>query len=71
MLKAASEGYLDDVPIRDLRGFERAFLAHFNGEHAAVASQIDRRGESFDQFDEIFREAITEFRAGWFRESEA
>jgi len=36
-----------------------------------VASQIDRRGESFDQFDEIFREAITEFRAGWFREIEA
>ncbi len=53
MLQAASEGYLDDVPIRDLRGFERAFLAHFNGEHPAVASQIDRRGESFDEFDEM------------------
>jgi F-type H+/Na+-transporting ATPase subunit alpha len=71
MLRAANEGHLDDVPVRDLRGFERAFLAHFNGEHAAVASQIDRRGESFDEFDEIFREAIAEFHAGWFRESEA
>ena len=71
MLRAAGEGYLDDVPIRDLRGFERAFLAHFNGEHPAVASQIDRRGESFDEFDEVFRGAITEFRAGWFRETEA
>jgi len=71
MLRAAGEGHLDDVPIRDLRSFERAFLAHFNGEHPAVASQIDRRGESFDEFDELFREAIAEFRAGWFRGTEA
>ena len=71
MLQAAGEGHLDDVPIRDLRSFERAFLAHFNGEHPAVASQIDRRGESFDEFDELFREAIAEFRAGWFRGTEA
>jgi len=70
MLQAAGEGHLDDVPIRDLRSFERAFLAHFNGEHPAVASQIDRRGESFDEFDELFREAIAEFRAGWFRGTE-
>lgn len=68
MLQAASEGYLDDVPIQDLRGFERAFLAHFKAEHPAVASQIDRMGESFDEFDEIFRESIVEFRAVWFRE---
>jgi F-type H+-transporting ATPase subunit alpha len=70
MLKAAQEGYLDDVPVQSIRAFERAFLAHFKAEYPKTMSQIDRMGESFESLDEIFAEAIEDFRGAWFREED-
>jgi len=66
MLRAAAEGYLDDVEVSGLRAFERTFLAHFRSEHPGVAANMDRSGEWPDEFDEIFREAIASFRSDWF-----
>ncbi|MGC9349239.1 MAG: F0F1 ATP synthase subunit alpha [Anaerolineae bacterium] len=69
ILRAASEGYLDDVPLEDIRSFERAFLAHFTTEHPQLMSQVDRMGETFEEFGDVFARAIADFRAAWFRES--
>jgi F-type H+-transporting ATPase subunit alpha len=69
MLRAAAEGYLDDVPLEDVRAFERAFLAHFAAEYPQLMSQVDRMGETFEEFGTVFSEAIEQFRTAWFRES--
>ncbi len=68
LLRAASEGYLDDIPMQDVRTFEREFLAHFRTAHPLIASHVDRTGEVSEDFEVIFRDAITAFRSGWFRE---
>jgi F0F1-type ATP synthase alpha subunit len=70
VLKAASEGYLDDVPLDEIHSFERAFLAHFEAEHPTVISQIDKGDDELALLDEVFDETIATFRAAWFREKE-
>lgn len=72
ILRAASEGYLDDVPHEDIRSFERAFLSHFKGEHPNVVSLVNRAAEEgFAELDTVFKEAIEDFRAAWFRGEDA
>jgi F0F1-type ATP synthase alpha subunit len=70
MLKAASEGHLDDVPLADIHAFERAFTVHFAAEHPAVLSQIDRLSGDIGEFTVVFAEAMESFRTTWFRERE-
>ncbi len=68
MLRAASEGYLDDVPTDDILSFERAFLADFREAHGTLLLQIDRTGELPEEFGAAFQDAIEAFRTAWFRE---
>ncbi len=70
MLKAASEGYLDDIPTQDIHAFERAFLGHFRAVHPTSISQLDRTGLEDDEFTTTFTEAIRAFRATWIRGEE-
>jgi F-type H+/Na+-transporting ATPase subunit alpha len=66
MLRAASDGYLDDVPTQDIRTFERAFVGYFRRQHESVLLHLDRTGEEDDEFDEVFTHTIEDFRATWF-----
>jgi F-type H+/Na+-transporting ATPase subunit alpha len=68
LLRAASEGYLDDIPMQDIGTFEREFLAYFHSHHPALVSHVDRTGEVPEDFDHTFHDTITAFRGGWFRE---
>ncbi len=67
MLKAASEGYLDDIPMQDIHAFERAFLAHFRTAHPTAISQLDRTGLEDDELTITFAEAIATFRTTWLK----
>ncbi len=70
MLRAASDGYLDDVPTQDVHTFERAFIAYFHGHHESALLHLDRTGVEDEEFDEVFTQAVEAFRAAWFGRQE-
>lgn len=67
MLRAASEGYLDDVPTQDIRTFETAFIAYLRGQHETALLHLERTGREDEEFGEIFTHTIEAFRVMWFR----
>lgn len=65
VLRAASEGYLDDIPTQDIAPFERAFLDHVTTTDQTLISRLSRGEDIFEALDEPFRMAIESFREVW------
>ena len=63
-LFAASKGYLDDVKLTDVRGFEKDLLASFRGQHAGLREQLATK-KSFKGLEEQFASVIKQFKAAW------
>lgn len=68
MLRAASAGYLDDVPTQDIGTFETAFITYLRGQHETALLHLERTGREDEEFSETFTQAIEAFRVLWFRE---
>ncbi len=58
---AGTNGYLDDVPVSEVRRFERELLEAFRSRYAALLDEIRERGT----LPEGIREAVEEFKAGF------
>jgi F-type H+/Na+-transporting ATPase subunit alpha len=62
---AGTEGYLDDVPVEDVRRFETEFLDDIHVSHPGIYDAIRETGELADDTMVALKDAITEFRSGF------
>jgi F-type H+-transporting ATPase subunit alpha len=59
---AGTNGYLDDVPVEDIRRFEDEFLDHAGREHAGIYQAIRETGDLTEDTATALKDAIEEFR---------
>ena len=62
---AGTNGYLDDVPIDDVRRFEDEFLDYLQRSHDGVYASIRETRELNDDTATVLKDAIEEFRRGF------
>ncbi|MGB6454575.1 MAG: F0F1 ATP synthase subunit alpha [Streptosporangiaceae bacterium] len=62
-LWAGTDGYLDDVPVEDVRRFESEFLEDIQLSHAGIYDAIRETGELSDDTVVALKDAINEFRS--------
>jgi F-type H+-transporting ATPase subunit alpha len=60
---AGNEGYLDDVPIEDVRRFETEFLDEVQRQHAGIYDTIRETGALSDDTVVALKDAIGDFRS--------
>jgi F-type H+-transporting ATPase subunit alpha len=65
---AGGNGYLDDLPVEDVRRFERELLEFMDASHPDVGEHIRNEGTLPDEVEARLREAVEEFK-GRFRPS--
>jgi F-type H+/Na+-transporting ATPase subunit alpha len=59
---AGTSGYLDDVPVEDIRRFEDEFLDYLQRSHDGVYGSIKETGELNDDTATMLKDAIEDFR---------
>jgi F-type H+-transporting ATPase subunit alpha len=62
---AGTSGLLDDVPLEDIRRFERDFLDYLRRDKAGILDGIRETGELSDDTVTALKDAIEEFRRGF------
>ncbi|MEJ2132238.1 MAG: F0F1 ATP synthase subunit alpha, partial [Gammaproteobacteria bacterium] len=62
-LYAATERFLEDVPVEKVLDFESALLAYMNSEEAEFMQRINETGEHNDEIVAHMRAAIEKFKA--------
>jgi F-type H+-transporting ATPase subunit alpha len=62
---AGTNGYLDDVPIEDVRRFEDDFLGVLGRHHSGIYDAIRESGELSEDTATALKDAIDEFRRGF------
>jgi F-type H+-transporting ATPase subunit alpha len=62
---AANQGYLDDVPVEDIRRFEAEFLDDVQRNRAGIYDAIRETGQLNDDTAVALKDAIEKFRAGF------
>jgi F-type H+-transporting ATPase subunit alpha len=62
---AGTSGYLDDVPVDDVKRFEDEFLDFLQRSHDGVFGSIRESGELDDDTAAVLKDAIEEFRRGF------
>jgi F-type H+-transporting ATPase subunit alpha len=62
---AGTSGYLDDVPVEDIRRFETEFLNHLGRTREGIYGAIRETGELSDETATALKDAIEEFRRGF------
>jgi F-type H+-transporting ATPase subunit alpha len=62
---AGTNGYLDDVPVGDVRRFESEFFDYLQRSHEGVYAAIRETGELNDDTATTLKDAIEEFRRGF------
>jgi F-type H+-transporting ATPase subunit alpha len=62
---AGTGGYLDDVPVEEVRRFEDEFLDYLQRSRDGVYASIRETGELTDDTAAVLKDAIEEFRRGF------
>src|SRR5215472_3898974 len=62
---AGSSGYLDDVPIEDVRRFESEFLDYIAREYSGIYDTISQTGELSDDTVTALKDTVDRFRPGF------
>jgi F-type H+-transporting ATPase subunit alpha len=62
ILWAGTNGYLDDVPIADIRRFEKEFLENMRSHYPQIGQNLVREGDLSDEGVEHLRRATEEFK---------
>src|SRR4029453_15386513 len=65
---AGGNGYLDDLPVEDVRRFERELLEYMDASHPDVGEHIRTQGTLPDEVEGKLKEAVEQFK-GRFRPS--
>ena len=64
-LYAVNEGHFDDVPVEKVVACEAALHAHFRGNFADLAKQINEKGDWNAEIEAGLKKCITEFKQGY------
>lgn len=64
-LLAATEGFLDDIALRDVSSFEDVLLASVTSQHPELDHRVSRTGELPEGMRSILMETIANCHAGW------
>jgi F-type H+-transporting ATPase subunit alpha len=67
---AGTNGFLDSLPVADVRRFERELLEYMDANHPEVAEHIRAKGDLPDEVVEKLRSAVEEFKRDHFTPSE-
>ena len=67
---AGTNGFLDSLPVADVRRFERELLEYMDANHPEVAEHIRTKGDLPDEVVEKLRSAVEEFKRDHFTPSE-
>jgi F-type H+-transporting ATPase subunit alpha len=59
---AGTSGQIDDVPVQDVRRFERDFLEYVAHQHKGVFETIVQSGQLSDDTIETLKSAIADFK---------
>jgi len=62
---AANQGYLDDVPVEDIRRFEADFLEDIQRNRAGIYDAIRETGQLNDDTAVALKDAVEQFRTGF------
>ena len=60
---AGSGGFLDDIPVPDVRRFESELLAHMSDKYPEVAEGIRLTGAMNDDMQNTLKRAVADFKA--------
>jgi F-type H+-transporting ATPase subunit alpha len=63
VLYAASEGFLDDVPVNKVVDFEDAMLSYVNAEHSALVDKINEKGDYNSEIADGIKSALEQFKS--------
>jgi F-type H+-transporting ATPase subunit alpha len=59
---AVNEGYLDDVPMNKILGFEEALHAHFANTQGALMDRIVSTGAWDKDIEAVFKQGVSDFK---------
>ena len=62
-LYAANEGYLDDLPVNQVRAFEEALQGFVKSQHGKLLEKIDQTGDFGEDIQKALAEALKTFKA--------
>jgi len=62
-LYSANEGYLDDLPVNQVRAFEEALQGFMKSQHAKLLEKIDQTGDFGEDIQKALAEALKTFKA--------
>lgn len=60
-----TKGYLDDIPVEDIRRFESEFHSFLETEHSEIYTSIRENEEMVEENEQKLQEAITSFKKGF------
>jgi len=63
IIYAVTKGYLDDVPVREVKAWENAFHRWIDTNHPEIGAAIERDKELTAETEKAFQRAIDEFKA--------
>ena len=69
ILWAATQGYLDDVPVEEVRQFEKEFLEFVNSTFKEIPEGLEKEKDLTDGIVESLKKAIEEFKASYLAKS--
>lgn len=70
-LLAATEGFLDNLPLEQVSDFEADLHHHFETEHPDLVHQLNQKNELTDRVQTILSQIITDYQARWLEERRA
>jgi F-type H+-transporting ATPase subunit alpha len=70
ILLAATEGYLDDIPVSEVPSFEHDLQERFESDNPELVGHLERTGELTDEVREQIEETIEAQRRAWHGDRE-
>ncbi|HLT58600.1 MAG TPA: F0F1 ATP synthase subunit alpha [Limnochordales bacterium] len=71
VIYAATNGYLDDLPVEQVRKFEAGFLKFLKEERPDILEEIRTTGQLPEELEERLKKAVTDFKERFVAESAA
>ena len=68
---AGSEGFLDDIPVREVPKFEKAFLSFIRDQKPEIRAALDRQKKLTDQIAADLKAALSEFKTRHYHAASA
>src|SRR5271157_2895700 len=68
---AGSEGFLDDIPVREVPKFEKAFLSFIRDQKPEIHAALDRQKKLTDQIAADLKGALSEFKTRHYHAASA